>query len=433
MSRRILAVLLAVCALAVTVFFIPMALLARNQYLHGDVLELQRMSLQAIRTVPADPAQFARWRPPAFAEPDHEYALYDSFGRRVSGEGPPSADAPVTQALKGQVDGLVGDDEIVATTPLGSGLTPTGVLRLAEPRQESTARTTMVIAGMSGLAVLAFAFATAAGGWLVRRLLRPVSELRAAAERVGEGDFTVTLPFTGLPEIDDVGQALAASAVRIRGLVDRERAFSADVSHQLRTPLAGVILALEAELLAPRPDRRAVLQESIDALAGLETTIGDLLALAREETTLREPVRLNALVEEVQHDWAPRYHSAGRALHSVARQDVEVMLSSVAGRHILDVLLDNALKHGTGTVSVTASETPGGAIVTVADEGAGPPRPESLFQRRQPGASGTGIGLAMARSLAEAEGARLRLRPTPPTAFELLLPARTASSGPDAD
>lgn len=434
MTRRILGVLLAVCALAVTVFFIPMALLARDQYQRTDLLELQRISLQTVRTIPTDPDDLAGWQPPATAEADHEYAIYDPSGRRLTGQGPQMADAPVIDALAGDVEGRIGDDQIVAATPLGSGAAPIGVLRVAESRGESTGRTTTVIAGMAGLAVLAFAFAAAAGWWLVRRLLHPVKRLRAAAELVGEGDFTVTVPATNLPELDAVGQALASSTDRIRRLVERERAFSADASHQLRTPLAGVILALETELLAPRPDRRTVLKESLDTLLGLEVIIEDLLALARDDTTPHQPVNLAALLDEQQQTWAPRYRSAGRSLEVRAGHDVEVTTSAVAVRHILDVLLDNALKHGAGAVLLTTTDTPGGAVVTVTDEGPGPSHLETLFQRRQPGASGTGIGLALARSLAEAEGARLILRSSPPTTFELLLPTRpTPHPGPDPE
>lgn len=422
MTRRILGVLLAVCALAVTVFFVPMALLAREQYQRTDLLELQRISLQAVRTIPTDLDDLAQWQPPADAEPDHEYAIYDVSGRRLTGRGPQVADAPVIDAFAGNVEGRIGDDQIIAATPLGPGSAPIAVLRVAESRGESTARTATVIAGMAGLALLAFVFAAAAGWWLVRRLFTPVNALRVAAERVGEGDFTVAVPATDLPEIDAVGKALASSADRISRLLERERAFSADASHQLRTPLAGVILALETELLAPRPDRRTVIRESIDTLLDLEVIVENLLALARDDTNPHHPVNLDALLEEQRQTWAPRYRSAGRSLEVRAGNDVEVMTSVVAVRHILDVLLDNALKHGAGTVRLATSDTPGGAVVTVTDEGSGPPHLTSLFQRRQPGASGTGIGLALARSLAEAEGARLTLRSTPPTTFELLLP-----------
>ncbi|TFV89913.1 HAMP domain-containing sensor histidine kinase [Blastococcus sp. CT_GayMR16] len=434
MTRRIVTTVLVVCTLAVALFFVPMALLVRDQYRHTDLLELQRLNFVAVRHVPDTAADRARWTP-ADTNPDHRYALYDSSGRRITGNGPVTADAAITEALRGDVAGGATDDEIVAATPLGSGARPTGALRIAEPREESTARTATAIAWMSALAVAAILFAAGAGWWLVRRLLGPVQALRAAADRLGRGDFTVEVPTTALQEIDDVGRALAASGARIGRLVERERAFSADASHELRTPVAAVLVALETELLAPRPDRRTVLVESIAALTRLETTIEDLLRLARDNPGDREPADICALANDIGTDWLPRYDAARRPLQVSCQNAPAVPVSATAVRHILDVLLDNALRHGDGAVSLAADATPGGVAITVTDQGPGPRQPETLFTRRDPRAAGTGVGLALARSLAEAEGARLRLRAAAPTTFELLIPLRpqggTTEPSPD--
>lgn len=421
MTRRILTTVLIVCTLAVAVFFVPMALVVRNQYRHTDLLELQRLSAAAVRTVPDTATEQARWTP-LNADSDHRYALYDSSGRRITGAGPERADLAVTEALRGDVAGVATTEEIVAATPLGAGSQPSGALRIAEPLSESTARTATAIAWMFALAVAAILFAAGAGWWLVRRLLGPVKALRAAAERLGQGDFTVEVPRTALAEMDDVGRALAASGARIGRLVERERAFSADASHQLRTPLSGAILALETELIAPRPDRRTVLVESIAALTRLESTIEDLLRLARDIPSEGRAVDVRELVDDVGANWLPRYRAADRPFHVHGQNLPQVFISAVALRHILDVLLDNALHHGRGVVTLAADPAPGGVAVTVTDEGPGPAHPERLFTRRDAHASGTGIGLSLARSLADAEGARLRLRAAAPTTFELLVP-----------
>jgi signal transduction histidine kinase len=91
---------------------------------------------------------------------------------------------------------------------------------------------------------------------------------------------------------------------------------------------------------------------------------------------------------------------------------------------VVAVLLDNAVTHGAGTVTLSVRDAGGALAIDVADEGAGPPDPDVAFARRSDGARGHGIGLSLARSLAEAEGGRLRIsRPSPPV-FSLLLPAR---------
>lgn len=432
MTRRILATVLVVCALAVALFFVPMALLVREQNHHTDLLELQRLSSIAARSVPADVTRAAQWRPPD-DDPDHRYALYAPSGQRLTGNGPDTADAAVLDALTGIFADSTTGSEIVAATPLGPGTQPTGALRVAEPMAESTARTATTIGWMSALALGAVAFAAGAGWWLLRRLLGPVNTLRAAAERLGQGDFTVAVPATGLPEVDDVGRALALSGARIGRLVDRERAFSADASHELRTPVTAVIVALETELLAPRPDRRTVLHESLAALTRLQSTVDDLLRLARDAPGDRDAVDLCALIDDVQTDWLPRYSSADRLLDSRCLDVPAVQTSAAAVRHILDVLVDNALRHGHGSVSLAVDPTPGGVALTVTDEGSGPAHQDTLFRRRNPDATGTGIGLALARSLAEAEGARLSLRGTDPTTFELLIPLTTTEEAAGAD
>ena len=431
MTRRVLLTVVAVCALGVAVFFAPAALLVRDQNRQTDLLEMQRLAAIAARSVPPDLGDAAGWRPP---DPDtrrhHSYALYDAAGRLIAGRGPDTADPTVSRALRLEVASGFTDTEVVAAATVGAPGRVSGAVRVAEPARESTERTMVSLAWMSALALGAVGLAALAGWWLLRRLLGPVVALRAAAERLGQGDFTVNIPATGLTELDDLGRALTLSAERIGRLVERERAFSADASHELRTPLAAVMVALETELLAPRQDRRAVLTESLEALTRLERTVTDLLRLARDVPGQRAALDLEALLDQLRADWTPTYRTAGRALEVRTQRLPAVHASDAAVRHILDVLLDNSLRHGRGAVTLTADRAPGGLVVSVTDAGSGPTHTATMFGRRDPDAIGTGIGLALARSLAEAEGARLRLRSGTPTTFELLIPGTAPGHDP---
>jgi signal transduction histidine kinase len=266
-----------------------------------------------------------------------------------------------------------------------------------------------------------------AGSWLFRRLLLPLDRLRSAAGRLGDGDFTVTAPRSGLPELDQVAAAVDSAAERIGRLVERERAFSADASHQLKTPLAAAKVVVETELMVPRADRTAVLHETLEALDRMTATVTQLLTLARDDHSARAPIPVDRLLTDAEQRWASAFHRAGRRLHVDDGAGVDVHASATALAHVLDVLLDNALHHGAGSVALAARRVAQGVVVTVADTGSVARSADQMFHRRQPGAGGTGIGLALARTLADAEGARLRLQEPDPTTFELLLPTSPAS------
>ena len=135
---------------------------------------------------------------------------------------------------------------------------------------------------MTGLAVFVAMVAAAAGLLLSRHLTRPLRRLRDAAVRLGEGDFTVSAPPSGVAELDAAATALTATARRLGDLVERERAFTADASHQLRTPLTSLRLALENELAQPRSDPTQALRDALVDVDRLEATLTDLLALARD-------------------------------------------------------------------------------------------------------------------------------------------------------
>jgi signal transduction histidine kinase len=248
--------------------------------------------------------------------------------------------------------------------------------------------------------------------------------LAAAAQTLGDGDFTVQAPPAGIAEIDAAGAALTRTAERLGDLVGRERAFSADASHQLRTPLTGLRLRLETAL--DGGDLRPAVVAALETADRLERTIDELLALARDAPSARTPADLPALLGELERSWDGPLQAAGRSLRlSIAPGLPGTSASATAVRQILEVLLANATRHGAGTVTVTAREADTAIAVDVADQGSGVTVPAGeLFRRRTARAAGHGIGLALARALAEAEGGRLLLtRAAPAPVFTLLLPS----------
>jgi signal transduction histidine kinase len=279
---------------------------------------------------------------------------------------------------------------------------------------------------LAGLAAVLMVGAALAALLLGRRLARPLERLAVTARRLGEGDFSVRAEPAAIPEVDAVAAALGTTARRLDDLVARERAFSADASHQLRTPLAALRIELEALELrgAGEPEIAAALAQ-VERLQG---TIDTLLAVARDAPRRDAATDLAALVDAAEARWRGPLAAAGRPLRTLVQAERPV--TRAAGgviAEIVDVLLDNGRRHGAGAITVTVRDAGGSLAVDVADEGEGfSGDPEAAFRRRGDGdgaAEGHGIGLALARSLAEAEGGRLAVtRAGPGPTVTLLLP-----------
>ena len=356
---------------------------------------------------------------------DHRVTVYDGDGDRLAGSGPDAPADVVSDALDGDAEADTVGDVFVAAVPVTYSDEVIGAVAVATP--STVLRDVAVIwVGMVGLAIAAVSVAWLVGRRQARRLARPLEDLEESARRLGDGDFSVRTRRGGIAEIDAVGAALDATAARLDRLLAGERAFSADVSHQLRTPLAGLRLRLEAVAERADPDiRRAVAASLVDA-DRLEAIIDELLTLARAgQAAAAGSVDLDALLGELSPEWGARLALHGRELEvQVDPGAPDARASTAAVRQVLGVLVDNATIHGRGTVAVTVREASGAVAVDVSDEGPGVQDPEStVFAQRADRRDGHGIGLALARRLAEAEQGRLTLSRTAPPVFTLLLPA----------
>jgi signal transduction histidine kinase len=421
-----LAVLAAV--LAIGLFGVPLAAGALKYLLNDERVNLLRVADGAAAAVTADVLRGNT--PTELHEPKDgtHLAVYVDRGHRILGTGPEGGDEAVYHALHdGEINTGNFNGDLVVAVPVTHDSDVIGAVRAASPRAAIYRQVALVWLGMFGLASLAIGMVWLVARRQARRLARPLEELSDAARRLGQGDFSVRTTPVDIPEIDSVGSALNSTAGRLDAMLARERSFSADASHQLRTPLTGLRLRLEAALDHPGQDLRHAITDGIAAADRLEQTIEELLALARDTRSSNiTPLDLPGLLEEIEAGWHDRLAAQDRALRVAVDPQAPVSLASTAAvRQVLTVLLDNAATHGFGTVSVTVRNAADALAIDVSDEGTGITAPEpELFTRRSRLADGHGIGLALARSLAEAEGGRLRLtRPAPPT-FTLLVPAQ---------
>jgi signal transduction histidine kinase len=417
--------MVAVTVVAVVLFAIPLAVALSDLHREEEFVRMERTAAEAAAEIPA---QFpAGSKPIELASTSHHViGLYDRSGRRIAGSGPRRGDAIVRAGLRGDVTDLDTGGRLVASLPVTRGERVVAALRVSVPKSVVTDRTRSAVSWMALLGIAAVVISAAIAVWQSRRLARPVARLSDVAARLGDGDFTVATDPSAIPEVDAVAEALERTARRLDRIITRERRLNEDVSHQLRTPVTSLRVTLEAARLNPGADRDQAIDEALVEVDRLESTIDDLLALAREEPSVRPETELDELLRRVEADWRPRLERDRRRLTvTLARGLSSVSVSDRAIRQILDVLVDNARRHGAGTITVSARPASSGVIVEVGDEGPGVIGDvEQVFERRVSSSGGTGIGLALARSLAEAEGGRLVLRSSGSRpVFTLVLPA----------
>jgi len=286
----------------------------------------------------------------------------------------------------------------------------------------------LVLLGI-GISVLA----AAAGFVLARRMARPFQELAASARQLGQGDFDIHVPTYSVPEAEEIGASLRGAASQLDRLVRREREFAANASHQLRTPITALRLSLEDLCLWPdtSPEAREELERLLGELDRLTGAIGELLDLARERTLgAHGAIDLAALVAAVGGRWERRLQADGRTLVVRRAGTVRAQLPVGPLEQVMDVLIDNARLHGTGTITVEVRDAGSHLEIRVADQGERT-LTEEIFRRgvttRTGVTAGTtaahGVGLAIAAELAEAVGGHLSLdRAAATTCFVLWLP-----------
>lgn len=212
---------------------------------------------------------------------------------------------------------------------------------------------------------------------------------------------------------------------------ERWRAFGAEASHQLRTPITGLRLGLENLLDQSSPGRQA-LEGVLGHVERLESTVEDFLSLASGRVAPADPLDVAAVLGDIDAAWRRHVEAAGRNLDVAVNGPVPVVHASAAAmRQVLGVLVENALRHGEGRIGVVARELAGGLAVEVRDEGRGMVATDGLRRLRH---DGYGMGLALARSLTEAEGGRLVIRCAGPSpALAVVLPSAPPPDGADRE
>ncbi|ROS40165.1 ATP-binding protein [Amycolatopsis thermoflava] len=315
-----------------------------------------------------------------------------------------------------------GEDPVTATVQLARQ----GHLELSIPSGPLRSRQTTVTLAVLLLVVFSVTIGTVVATVTARRLAKPLRHVAERAARLGGGDFRPDTSRYGIGELDMVAEALDTSGTALAQLVQRERQLVGDVSHQLRSRLTALQLRLESLTVADDPDTAEEARAAQEQADRLSEALEELLAAARAASEVdTEALELAAELPEVSQEWRQLLRAEGRNLRLRIGEGLMVRATPGRLREVVGVLLDNALRHGAGTVTLAArrGETEGTVVVEVSDTGSGIPDDLAphIFERGFSGGGSTGVGLALARALAEADGGRLELSSRRPAVFSLFL------------
>jgi signal transduction histidine kinase len=260
----------------------------------------------------------------------------------------------------------------------------------------------------------------------LRRTTAPVGDVMEAAGRVAAGDYKARVRERGPAEARDLARAFNLMTERLQANDEQRRRLLADITHELRTPLAVVQGNLEGLLDGVYPRDEAHLSLILDETRVLSRLIEDLRTLALAESGAlhlqREPTDLEVLAEEAAASFQAQAKAAGVELRVENLGEVPLAeVDPVRVREVLTNLISNALRHtpAGGAVAVRLSTGADGRQVTVAvrDTGAGIP-PDALphiFDRfyKSDESRGMGLGLAIAKNLVEAHGGEIQAASAP--------------------
>jgi two-component system, OmpR family, sensor kinase len=301
----------------------------------------------------------------------------------------------------------LGKDLLYTAVPVSNNGRVVGAVRVTQSMGAVHARVRRAVLALVGIGAFALLVGLAVAWFLASSLSKPLRNVAETARRIEAGDLDARAKESGAAEQREVATALNDMTERLGRILAAQREFVANASHQLRTPLTGLRLRLEAASAKSPEGARAELDAAEREVERLARLLTSLLTLAREgdEPGPARPISLARAAELAQERW---HASAGeRPLHLIGNGDATIAASEEDVAIVLDNLIENALHYSEGTVSVDWGAENREAWLAVVDEGPGlaPGEEKQLFERFARGTagskeSGTGLGLAIVQTLA---------------------------------
>lgn len=297
--------------------------------------------------------------------------------------------------------------------------------------------TAVVAAGMSGpgsrpgpggllLIGTAVGVVVAAAGWVAfesgaRRHRRAVAVLTAQVHALGE------VPHHGGPapvDLGDLSRLLEAQAGELTRSRAEAQGAAADASHQLRSPLTALQMRLEE--ISATDSLEVAHEEAAVSLAQVERLtemVSVMLSRAKGDSRERPEISLDSVLAGLQREYQTAFRAGHRSMKVQGDRGLVVRAAPSDLSQIMQTLVENALQHGAGTVTIDATRRDSSVVVEVTDGGPGVPAAIAphVFERSVT-SDGSGLGLGVARQVAERNGGRLELVQATPAVFTLFLP-----------
>lgn len=321
------------------------------------------------------------------------------------------------------------------------------VLRTALPLTPVAATLRHLLLLLIGLSSLLWLSAALVGGRLCRRALAPVRHMAEAARAMNAAEPSQRLPaVTTGDELEELNHAFNQLLGRLQESFERQRRFTGDASHQLRTPLTSLLGHIDLALRRPRAaeDYPPVLGVLRQQTLQMRQIVETLLFLARADAEANapslEPLDLRAWLTEHLAAWSGHARAGDVRLELAGEGPLWVQAQAPLLGQLLDNLLENAGKYSAAGTPITVSATAekDGVCLSVADEGCGITTEDLQYifdpfyrskQARTQGVAGTGLGLAVAQRIAVALGGVLQAHSQPGQGARFTLRLSAPASG----
>lgn len=330
-------------------------------------------------------------------------------------------DGPRVRAGSTMFSGTLNRRLLYVAVPVASGGVVHGAVRITYPTAELDRRITRNWLLLAAVAAVVLAAATLASFLIARSVARPLRVLRATTRAFADGQLGSRADVTtGPPEVRGVAHSFNVMAARLEQLLESQRAFVADASHQLRTPLTALRLRLENLESEVAGDTAAELAAAIDETNRLGRLVEGLLLLARTDGTPADPVPVDVaeILRARQESWRPVAEDRGISLEVEVGSSLAALTLPGAVDQVLDNLIANAVRVAPEDSAIRVTAEPDGDTVEVHVIDAGPGMSaeqrshafDRFWRSRTADHDGFGLGLAIVDRLVAASGGTVELR-----------------------